>query len=420
MSKEKKIRIILSACVLVAVIAAALFLFVIDRQTDKNQPNLEENIGSQTVAEHEHDWEDGHCSICGIACQHEYSGGVCRICGMSCPHTRWEHGVCADCGLLCSHEKHNAKTLLCSECGEKQHHAMLNGKCSSCNYVPEFYEDWLPERFYEPCEEQGKILTLNYGATYYAMHMSTVKTAKIYVPYNYDDSDIETKYNVVFFIHGLGGEPTNLIDDVFTADGKQICMRNIYDHMIAEGLCEPFIAVGVDTYITVDEEEDDVDTGYAQVARELREVVVPYIASHFNTYAESDRLEDIVAARQHFALAGLSNGSLYTLHSGFLRNFDIFGNYAAFSGNNCYEEVLKTITSEENQQYPIFCFFAGAGTREGQQKFSSLGFHTIVDGCDRLSEGKNAFYVSVEAGHDWKTWSTDLYNSLLVMFQDVS
>lgn len=363
-----------------------------------------------------HSWEAGICTQCGTQCEHVFTQGVCKICGMPCNHD-WQHGVCKKCGLLCAHDKHDSESLLCVDCGEHQPHELANAKCRHCDYEPAFYDDFLPDEFYTPCNEQGKVLTFNYGTNFYGSVNGTVKGAKIYLPYGYDHYDKDTKYDVMIVIHGMGGSENDMISASFPYGGKTLCMRNIYDHMIQDGLCKPMIIVGICTYAYLGEEYED--TGARQIGYELRETILPYIVNHFNTYAENSNIEAISAARQHFGIGGLSNGSLYALNSGMIQNFDLFGNYACFSGNNYAESVVRVINEEENKNLPIFCFMAGAGVNGSQQGNSSRGFETIVKGCDRLTEGENAFYIGVNAGHDWKTWTTCMYDALLVLFQDV-
>lgn len=291
------------------------------------------------------------------------------------------------------------------------------GKEREDDASPPFYTDWLPERFYQVCDKPGSVSAFSYS-TAVSGQTRTRKKAQVYLPYGYDPNDPDTRYNVVFFIHGADGAAADFTERTLRVGGKKIRMRDIYDNMIQEGLCEPFIAVGVTYYLRG--EDGLVDPGYSQMTRELREVLVPTVVDRYKTYAEDGSAEAVSAARQHFGLAGLSNGALYTLNCGILHNYDLFGNFGVFSGNNCAEKVLQSIESQENSGYPLYCFFAGAGKKDGQEKRTLEGFDLIVDGSERCIRDRNAFYVEVDGGHDWKTWSTGIYNLLLVAFCDAA
>ena len=350
-------------------------------------------------------------------CDHEWTDGVCSICGEKCRHL-WKNGKCRVCGFPCPHEQHDGDSKRCYQCGSVVCHHYMDGVCTLCNEPPTFYDDILPIKFYEQSDKPGKILTFAYGTTLYGWQQSMVKTAKIYLPYGYDQYDTETKYNVILLIHGGGDNKNCWLETVYEYPFATFTMRDIYDNMIKYHEADPFIVVSIDTAIPWD--EDILDTGDDQMAKEIRETIMPYVAEHFHTYAADGSLESLQAARSHFAVGGLSNGSLYALNSGLVKNFDIFGSFACFSGNNAKEEVIKTVAKEEFSDLPIYCFFAGAGTYDGQLYRTNHGYERILEETDRLADGVNAFYQDVVGAHEWKVWSTDLFNAIPLLFQDLS
>ena len=142
-------------------------------------------------------------------------------------------------------------------------------------------------------------------------------------------------------LHGAGGDEHGMMDKVHIPNGGDgTCFRLIYDRMLYEKLCEPFILVSVNVYSLV---EENSFTGYGEknLAGRLRTLILPYVAGHYNTYAADPSEEAIRAARAHFGLIGLSNGALYALSAGFADNFELFGNYACFSGN--YPETAEVL-----------------------------------------------------------------------------
>ena len=377
-----------------------------------------------------HDWDEGECRNCNLVCRHgQYRDEICVICGVECGHRLWEKGICRECGAACEHRwkhgicdicayecdhpSHDLETQACEICGEKIPHHFVKGKCN-CGAEPVFYDDFLPDEYYEPCDHPGTVESFVYRQQYYQYGDYYVyKYINIYLPYGYTEN---RKYNVVFLIHGGGDDETSWTTQPYYLYGKKIVLKNVYDHMIEDKVCEPFIVVSPTTFM---DQNHTSDSGIEHMAREIREVLLPYIAEHYSTYAEDGSLEEIGRARMHFGIGGLSNGSLYAHNSGMMMNFDLFGNFACFSGNNEPYEVAAAINSGAWSELPIGVYYAGAGTYDGQQENSYYGFHTIIDSTDRLVEGENAFYFDIVGGHDWKIWNTHIFNAMQLMFPDL-
>ena len=81
--------------------------------------------------------------------------------GSLCQHV-WVNGQCSKCFVMCEHAHHNAKTRECFVCGKVIPHELTNGQCNKCGYQVRMISNSLPEKYFEPCPEKGKVLTLNY------------------------------------------------------------------------------------------------------------------------------------------------------------------------------------------------------------------------------------------------------------------
>ena len=295
-------------------------------------------------------------------------------------------------------------------------HRFRDGVCTVCGETPELLTGFLPAEFYTGTENGGTVYLHEYEIPAYEdlEHETYNKRFNVYLPYSYDESK---PYNVLVLVHGGGGDEDAWLNDVYDYSdvGILMCGRDIFDNMFEKGICDPCIIVCPVTEIP---ECQGIAASTIQLRQELREYILPYIAEHYSTYAADGSLESLKAARDHFALGGLSNGALFVYEGGMCYDFDLFGSYAAFSGNGSPWETVNTILqTEEYRDLPINCYFTGAGTiNDWQIDFTRNGYNYFVEQLPQLEEGKNAWHVYVEGGHEWKVWFTDIFNALPLMF----
>lgn len=84
---------------------------------------------------------------------------------------------------------------------------------------------------------------LEYDSLDYARDGKKIeKTAYIYLPYGYDEKDEQTKYNLVYLMHGWGGHAGEYFD--YTAT------KNVFDHLTRSGDIPPVIIVSATFYLT--------------------------------------------------------------------------------------------------------------------------------------------------------------------------
>lgn len=69
-----------------------------------------------------------------------------------------------------------------------------------------------------------------------------IKRCSIYLPAGYDENDKDTKYNVLYLLHGVGGNRFEWLDGNEIAQGNFI-ISNIFDNLIANGDIDPLIIV---------------------------------------------------------------------------------------------------------------------------------------------------------------------------------
>ena len=231
----------------------------------------------------------------------------------------------------------------------------------------------MPEEYYRPdCPELGDVEEFLYGSTYYAGDSRPLlKTSYVYTPYGYDPDDAETRYPVLYFMHGFLCNA----DYMFEADDGAI--GNIFDHLIYEKKCPPFIAVS----LTYDYENQvrDFPTSLKQIMefhREFRDDIVPAIEGKYHTYAKDTTAKGLRDSREYRAFAGYSLGAVTTWQV-FLLCGDLVKWYAPlacdcwtlgqFGGAKQPKETAKLLQSAADTFHLTpedYCFYCGAGDKD--------------------------------------------------------
>lgn len=204
----------------------------------------------------------------------------------------------------------------------------------------------VPDEYRIESEKQGSIESLIYNVP--NLEDGTTKHLNVYLPYCYNASDTNRRYNVLYLMHG-GGENENLI---FGGPGQNRELKNILDNMIANRDMEPIIVVTPTFYgvknnfkndpvlshvETVDHPLPIVETEYFH--DELIHDLIPVVETKYHTYAASANMEDLKASREHRAFGGFSMGSVTTWCT-FINCLDYFKYFMPISGD-CWTLAQK-------------------------------------------------------------------------------
>ena len=362
------------------------------------------------------------------ACAHpEWVNGICTVCGAECAHPAWANGRCTVCASPCRHPSHDARTLVCSHCGEVVPHNFLNSQCEMCGAKPKFTQDVLLRREFTAEAPAGTVQTLTYLTHDYYTEGQTwgyaplTKKMCVYLPYGYDPSE---KYDVMILVHGTGGTETYWLLDaqqIISEPGFGVYTKDLLDHLMATGWCRKMI-IATPCFYRDGENQGDYERkrDEEQFMLELRNDILPTLVNTYSTYAASSAQEDIAAARNHFAYAGLSMGSIYVYTSIMRECLDLFAWYGCFSGSEAREYMNALITAlnaEENAHYPILYFYNSAGGSDSMFAEHKDDYKKLVAAVGALSDGKNAAFTEIRAtAHSYKAWSAGLYNFLRVVF----
>lgn len=236
------------------------------------------------------------------------------------------------------------------------------------------------------------------------------KRAYVYLPEGYDESK---KYNVLYLMHGIGGD-----EKEWTLDKKQDSkIKRMMDNLAANGDIEPFIVVTPNGRATACSEGNDAFYDYAY---ELRNDLIPYIESHYSTYADySEDGYDLTATRTHRAMAGLSMGGMQTINVGMCECLDIMSWFGAFSAAPTSYNASKVAATLNASEYTVDFFYNICGTDDNIAYAShAAAAKNVCALTDKLEDGVNYMWQEKKGGHDFNIWNLGFYNFALEVFKE--
>lgn len=279
-----------------------------------------------------------------------------------------------------------------------------------------------------------------------------LKKCHIYLPPGYEKKDENKKYNVLYLLHGVGGDHSEWLDGSGQAGGCYV-ICNILDHLIASGEIDPLIVVFPNGRSSWDYPDRSFNPdgenmlGFYYFDFELRYDLIPFIEANYNTYAniQDTSQEAIAYNRKHRAIAGLSMGGMQALNL-------ILGGYRCDSikytgGTSRWDNGLDSTVLAPGMTdlfAYIGAFSSAPTTSDGRTLGSSLsaaghkiemlyltcgdadeisidsGFHTSTKGLLEAAGNKIAtcFEVIIKNGlHDFNVWNHGFYNFVRLAFE---
>ncbi len=277
-----------------------------------------------------------------------------------------------------------------------------------------------------------------------------LKKCNVYLPAGYDPEDGNRRYNVLYLLHGVGGNRYEWLCGSGNIDGNHV-ICNLLDHMISKGDIEPLIVVFPDGRSACDWTDTSFNAegtnllGFYYFDYELRYDLIPYIESQYPTWSDiRDRSQEkIEFNRRHRAVAGLSMGGMqalnlvlggyrydsiqYTKSSSRWKNgldmtvpapgmLDLFAYVGAFSNapTTSAGEILGA--GPASGQYKLEVLYLTCGDADGVAYHA--GYKTAVEGLaetagDMLGE---LYEVVIKDGaHDFPVWNNGAYNFLRIL-----
>ena len=209
----------------------------------------------------------------------------------------------------------------------------------------------------------GKLELIEYDSK----TVGTRRKMNVYTPPGYSK---DTKYPVVYLLHGIGGDETEWIRFAHPAE--------LFDNLIADGKMVPLIAVFPNGRAQKDDRPGDnpftTAPAFAVFERDLLDDVIPAIESRYSAKTE----------RESRALAGLSMGGGQTLNFG-LTHLDRFAWIGGFS-------------SAPNTRPPAELVPDPAATRQLKLLMLTCG---SKDGLMEISQSFHAYLKAHNVPHVW-------------------
>ena len=305
------------------------------------------------------------------------------------------------------------------------------------------------------------------GDDSYQGKLHIMKRAFVYLPYGYDPNRSEP-YNVLFMQHG-----DKLNEGYWFATGfykptdsnytSGYGTTNMLDYMYMNEDIEDTIFIGITMYQYYggtysgdpekpiytgnDSEQDNAYSGYidpnypvcedfpwymkkgidyesedAYYWMEFVYSLYPYVIENYNVYAKEATDEAMKAARDHVAITGLSRGgkSVASVAANALEYVSWFASGPAGIPTDLQINNFKA----KQDTYPVNFVFISTGTEESSTP-QSLDARMLevrdkmgwMDGTD-LAGGDKICYMAVNGtAHNYATWITMLWNTMLVFFK---
>lgn len=291
-----------------------------------------------------------------------------------------------------------------------------NGWNSSAEYVAEVTTRGVPKKYEAECIERGSVVGFKYTVELYTDASKAVeKHAYVYLPAGYDETE---QYDVLYLYHGGGESEAQWFGDNPTN-------QNVVDNLIFYGDIDPLIIVMPNLYYP-ENFGFKGNRDFQQLAYELRHNLIPAVESTYSTFAAGDTSENnLIATRDHRAMAGLSMGGRHTINSGMMKSLDIISWFGDFSSvDDTAEQISAAIHSEEFEQYQINYLLATTGKYDmipgGQKRYEVItSTMSELDRIDeKISQGENYSLIDViNGGHNMATWEVSLYDFLQIIFK---
>ena len=281
----------------------------------------------------------------------------------------------------------------------------------------------VPAAYRTAAEHPGTVERLDYDTKDYAGGGIDIrKTAYVYLPYGYNPEDADTRYDIVYLMHGWGGSAGEYFN-IGT-------MKETFDNLMEKGDMKPAILVSATFY------NDNSDRGFGGSIAELRafhndfeNALMPSVEGKYHTYANSTAPEDLKASRDHRAFGGFSLGSVTTWMA-FCYDYDYIRYFAPMSGSCWYYgtygdfqtvknvDFIENLVKEQNLDERGYFIYHAVGTLDSVKSQTLMQAEEMLARGDAFTPDHYVFYQKDGGYHDMNAVQEYLYNALPLFFPE--
>ena len=290
-----------------------------------------------------------------------------------------------------------------------------------------FDADDIPKDYLKAGATPGRVEDVEYITA----HKLEAKFCTVYLPVGYDESD--QPYNILYILHASNGTTRNYLNPESPTK-----LQRLLDHMIENGDIEPLIVVAATYYNPSDPMLQYMPLNM-QVERtkdfheELVTDIIPAVESVYRTYAASGSLEDIVASRNHRAIAGFSLGGVATWNV-FLNKMCAFkwflpiseaswddgegGTKGIFDSDMSAKALYDAVINQGYSKSDFMLFVATGGDDEASEITTTQMASLLDDYGDMFKPGENVECAMMNNGeHKLSALYTYLYHIMPSLFR---
>ena len=284
------------------------------------------------------------------------------------------------------------------------------------------FSEPVPSEYKRAAAHSGTVERLDYTTRDYADSGDNIqKTAYVYLPYGYDPNDAETRYDVMYLMHGWTGHAGEYFE--------YGSVKHIIDNLIERGDIKPTIFVSPSFY------HSGSSTDFGASVRALREfhsdfesALMPAVEGKYHTYAKSTAADDLKASRDHRGFGGFSLGSVTTwmqfcYDTDYIRYFLpmsgscwYYGGYGDFQIEKNVDHIQQLVKDNDLSARGYFIYHA-VGTRDSV-KSQSVDMANEMLSRDAFTPDHYVFYQQEGGQHDYNAIEEFLYNAMPLFFRD--
>lgn len=278
----------------------------------------------------------------------------------------------------------------------------------------------VPAAYKAASSHPGTVERLDYETKDYAGSGGDItKTAYVYLPYGYDANDAETRYDIVYLMHGWGG-----------AAGEYFNMgtlKNTFDQLMEQGDMKPAILVSATFYHEGSSRDFSASIQQFRAFHEdFENALMPAVEGKYHTYAKSTSDADLKASRDHRAFGGFSLGSVTTWLQ-FCYDYDYIRYFAPMSGSSWYYgtygdfqirrnvDFIEQLVKDKDLDERGYFIYHAVGTNDAV-KSQSIDMANEMLKRDTFTPEHYVFYQKDGGYHDFDAVQEYLYNALPLFF----